>query len=273
MMNKRPWQISLTLPLAAALAFAAVVPAGRAEQPPQKIDVSKLKYQELDVVIPNPSEVFAALDKMGSPNWTKAERPISSARPTTRPEISMLLGVVIANGFIAVEAKDKTGVDEIGRKVLNLSDALGVGKYVTSHSNAIINAAKDGDWNGVRAELDKAKSSVRDGMEKLKSHEEAELVSIAGWLRGTHALTTLILNDYKPERAELLNQPDLLTTFEKQFEMMGEKVQREKKVVELREGLKKVKALILSGGKEPLPEKTVEEIHTITEDLIKSISP
>lgn len=272
-MNKRPWQIFTTLSLAAALAFTVAVPPARTEPPPQKIDVSKLKSQVDDVVVPNPSEVFAALDKMGSPNWTSVLMPISGVRYSKPPEIAMLLGVVIANGFVAVEAKDKTAVDNIGRKVRELSVPLGVEKQVLEHSNAIVNAAKDGDWSLVRTELDKAKTSVRDGMMNLKSRDEAELVSIAGWLRGTHALTTLILADYQPERAELLHQPDLLATFEKQFDSMKEKAQGDKKVMDLRDGLKKVKALILSGGTEPLPKKTVEEIHAITSDLVKSISP
>ena len=271
-MNKRPWNVFPTLPLAAAVALTAVVPLGRAEPPPQKIDVSKLKYQESDVVIPNPSEVFAALDKMGSPNWTSVEMPVSNAKYKTPPEIAMLLGVVIADGFVAVEAKDKEAVDKIGRKVLELAGALSVGQQVKEHSNAIINAAKDDNWNAVRSELDKAKSSVREGMENIHSHDEAELVSIAGWLRGTNALTSVILADYKPERSELLHQPDLLSTFEKQFDGM-KKAQGDKKVMELRDGLKKVKALINSGGAEPLPQKTVEDIHGITADLVKSISP
>ena len=198
--------------------------------------------------------------------------PVSNAKYKTPPEIAMLLGVVIADGFVAVEAKDKEAVDKIGRKVLELAGALSVGQQVKEHSNAIINAAKDDNWNAVRSELDKAKSSVREGMENIHSHDEAELVSIAGWLRGTNALTSVILADYKPERSELLHQPDLLSTFEKQFDGM-KKAQGDKKVMELRDGLKKVKALINSGGAEPLPQKTVEDIHGITADLVKSISP
>ena len=272
MMNKRPWQISTMLPLA-ALALLASAPIGGAEPPPQKIDVSRLKYQESDVVIPNPSEVFAALDKMGSPNWTNVMAPISGAKPSHPPEIAMLLGVVIANGFVAVEAKDKEAVDKIGRKVRDLAAALGIEKDVIAHSNAIINAAKDDNWSTVRTELDKAKSSVRDGMIHLKSKDNSVLVSITGWLRGTQALTSLIMMDYKAERAELLHQPDLLATFEHQFDAMEDKAKKNPKVVELREGLKKVKALIPANGNDPISQKTVGEINAITTELVKSIAP
>ena len=272
MMNKRPWQIRTLLPLSAAVLLTAVS-AGRAQAPAQHIDPSAFKYQENDVVVPNPSEVFAALDKMGSPNWTGAERPISTSKPSTPPEIAMLLGVVIADGFIAVEAKDKESVDRIGRKVRDLSKSLGVEQDVASHSNAIIEAAKNDNWSTVRTELDKAKSSVRDGMIHLKSKDNSELVSIAGWLRGTHALTSLIMADYKAERAELLHQPDLLSTFEKQFGTMGTKEQQNKKVMELREGLKKVKALIPTGANDAISQKTIEEINAVTAELVKSIAP
>ncbi len=271
MMNKRPWQTGTLLPLTAAIFLTAAL-VGRAEPPAQHIDTSKFRYQEDEVVVPNPSEVFAALDKMGSPNWTGAERPISTAKLSSPPEISMLLGVVIADGFIAVEAKDKESVDKIGRKVLDLAKALGVEKDVASHSNAIIEAAKNDNWSTVRTELDKAKSSVRDGMIHLRSKNNSELVSIAGWLRGTHALTSLIMADYKPDRAELLHQPDLLTTFDKQLGSMG-KEQENKKVIQLREGLKKVKVLIPTGANDLVPQKTVEEINTITAELVKTLAP
>ncbi len=272
MMNKRPWQIRTLLPLA-AVALLASAPVGGAEPPPQKIDLSKLQYVESDVVIPNPSEVFAALDKMGSPNWTSVLMPPSNSKPSHPPEIAMLLGVVIADGFVAVEAKDKDAVDKIGRKVRDLAAALGIEKDVLAHSNAIINAAKDDNWSTVRTELDKAKSSVRDGMIHLKSKDNSQLVSITGWLRGTQALTSLIMADYKPERAELLHQPDLLSTFERQFDRMEDKEKKNPKLAELREGLKKVKALIPANGNDPIPQKTVGEINAIATELVKSIAP
>ena len=268
MMNKRPWQIHALLPLAAVAMLAGTI-AGHAQQPPQKIDVSKLKYETDNVVIPNPSEVFAALDKMGSPNWSKVMNPVPAKKPSSPPEIAMLLGVVIADGFVAVEAKDREAVNSIGRKVIDLAAALGVREYVIEHSNAITNAAKDDNWSTVRTELDKAKSSVTGAMEKLHSRDQAQLISTTGWLRGTQALTSLIMADYKPERAELLHQPDILATFEKQFETM--RVKDNKHVMELREGLKKVKALILASGTEPMPEKSVEEINTVTTELLKTI--
>ena len=226
------------------------------------------------MVIPVPSEIFNALDKLGSnPNWNSVLPPVSKSHPVVQSEIAMMLGTVIANGFIAVEAKEKDKVDDIGKAVIRLAEALGVGPSVKSHCNAIIEAAKDDKWTDVRAELDKAQSSVREAMVRLHSQDNSELISIAGWLRGTDALTYLIKQDYKPESADLLHQPDMLNTFESQFDHMDAKTKDDPIVSELRAGLKKIKPMLETHGGEVIPQKTVVTLNDITAGLVKSIAP
>ena len=85
----------------------------------------------------------------------------------------MLLGAVIADGFIAVEAKDKDKVDEIGKAGHRAGRRAERGQQsVMSHCNAIIEAAKNGEWTAVRTELDKAQNSVHDAMDKLHSQRQ-----------------------------------------------------------------------------------------------------
>ena len=276
MMNTRFRLLFVPLvPFAAAFAMLPAVQV-QAQQtpPPQKIDVSKFTSAVQEVIIPVPSEVFIALDKMGgSLNWHDQVAPESKFKPTNQAEIAMMLGTVIANGFIAVEAKDSGKVQEIGHRVIELAGALSVRDAVLKHCNAIIDASKKDDWLGVRSELDKAQSSVRDAMDRLNSKDEAELVSITGWLRGTQTLSSLVSKDYKAERAELLHQPDMLNTFENQFKGMDKKVQGNHKVIELRDGLQKIKPFILPHGDDAIPQKAVEQINEITTGLVKSIAP
>lgn len=260
--------------LAATLAANLAAPAARAEDPPQKIDVSKLTYSEQDVVIPVPSEIFNALDKLGgSPNWSGQVIKESAKRWTTPPEIALMLGTVIANGFIAVQAKDSTKVNEIGRRVIELSNSLGVGKAVISHCNSISDAAKIGAWDSVRTELDKAQSSVREAMDLLNSQDESELVSIGGWMRGTMALTSLIRQDYKPERAELLHQPELIDTFDRQLSAMlaNPRLRRSAIIGNMQTNLKKLRPLV--AGNAVIPPKSVEEVNDVTTGLVESIAP
>lgn len=279
MMNRRSWLKSAPL-----LAFTAVLVqsspwtacAEPSTPPPQHIDTSKLKTGVNDVVIPVPSEVFNALDKLGSnPNWGgQLHEKESKAKYNNPPQIAMLLGTIIADGFIAVEAKNADRVDEIGRRVIELATALSVRDSVIGHCNAITQAAKDGSWQTVRSELDKTQHSVNDAMQHLHDQDAAELISITGWLRGTEALSSLISKDYKPDSADLLHQPEMLTTFEHQLGGMDpKKVLANPQVAALREGLKKIKPLIDPRGNDVIPAKTVEEINGICSVLVKSIAP
>ena len=272
---KRSWFSLALLPLVVASGLPVSGLRAQESTPPKKIDVSHFTSSVDEVVIPVPSEIFNALDKLGgSPNWSGV---MPSAEPKVRPkvpaQIALLLGSVIADGFISVEAKDSSKVDQIGRRVIELANALGVGKSVISHCNAISEAAKKDQWDAVRTELDRTQNSVRDAMKALHSKDESELVSIGGWLRGTDALTSLIRADYKPERADLLHQPDMLDTFDKQFENMTANVKADKEVEAVRSGFKKIKTLVTTTGNAEISQTAVTEINDITTALVKIIAP
>ena len=91
--------------LAAAAAPLAAVHAQ--SEPPRRIDVGSLPATVVDeVVVPVPSEVFSVLDKLGAPNWHEVLRPVKTEQLGQRAQVALLLGVTIAEGFIAVEAQE-----------------------------------------------------------------------------------------------------------------------------------------------------------------------
>jgi hypothetical protein len=243
-------------------------------QPPAHIDVSTFPPASKmidDVVVPVPSEVFAVLDKLGSPNWGAVLRPSNSKAPGEQAQTALLLGTVIAEGFIAVEAKNTVEVKAIGKNVLNLAKALGVGKEVTKRTNSILTLAGTGDWAGVRKELDGALADVKAAMIKLDSEPLSQLVSLGGWLRGTEALTTVVSTNFTKEGAELLHQPVLLDYFDKRIASMKPKFKANPAVIKVQKRLIDIRPLIgLSDGTE-ISEKTVKEIGAIAEDLVKTI--
>ena len=134
------------IPFARYLKLSAVAVSGltlcaHGAQAPQHIDIKQLSKRVEDVVVPLPNEVFGALNKLGSVNWKEYVRSSKGSNFTERPRIALLLGTVIADGFIAVQAEDAPTVKEIGQRVLTLSKGIGVGNSITPHAKAIIEAA------------------------------------------------------------------------------------------------------------------------------------
>ena len=264
---------SMKLTLLPALLLAAM-PLHAA--PPPKIDVSKLPHQSRvigDVVVPVPSEIFGILDKLGRPRWPDVLRPMKAvAKPTgDQSQVALLLGTVIAEGFIAVEAEDAGQVEKIGNSVLSLSDALGVRKAVTKRAKAIIDAGDKKDWKQVRKELDRALTEVRHAMDELGSEQLSQLVSLGGWLRGTEALCDVVTSEYSRDGADLLHQPMLLDLFSQQLGGLKARYRKGALIGKIEGGLKEIRPLIgLSDGAE-ISAKSVREVGSIAAGLVKAI--
>jgi hypothetical protein len=224
------------------------------------------------VLVPVPREIFDTLDKFANSNWRAVQHPeLAQQRPHgNQAETALLLGAVIAEGFVAVEAEDADEVKSVGRAVLKLARGLGVEKAALSRSRSIIEHAERGDWRGVRKEWDGVLPDVQAGMKELQSEQLAQLVSLGGWLRGTQALTALILQNYSNQAAELLRQPALLDHFEKGLAGMSNRMRTNRMVVRIRDGMQKIRPLIASGDAQISQEK-VKEISVVSEDLLKGI--
>lgn len=243
---------------------------GFAADVPRQIDVKKLPARSVEnVIVPLPNEVFRALDKLGNVNWREFVRSGKGNSFTKRPRIALLLGTVIADGFIAVEAEDAGTVKEIGKRVVDLARGLGVVNSIIPHAKAITDAADKKDWNTVRVELDRTQSNVQQAMNEVKDQRLSQLVSLGGWLRGTEVLTSVVDRHFSVEGAELLHQNGLLDYFETNLKSMPPDLQVPL-ITDIHDRLVEVRPLIDIGDK-PISAESVKRINQITRSLDDAI--
>jgi hypothetical protein len=251
-----------------AIAVLGLTVGAHGAQAPQRIDVKQLSKKVEDVVVPLPNEVFGALNKLGTVNWREHVRSDKGHNFTERPRIALLLGTVIADGFIAVQAEDAPAVKEIGQRVQALARGIGVERSITEHAKAIIEAADKRKWENVRQELDRTQNSVQQAMNEVHDEKLSQLVSLGGWLRGTAVLTSVVSKHFSVEGAELLHQPDLLVYFQTRLQGMPEfnlAILRE-----IQTALGEVKPLI-DVGNAHISAESVKKINQITTRLDNGI--
>lgn len=257
-------KIYLLIVAALAMPVFAQGPPERAKQLP-----SQAKQME-GVVVPVPKEIFHSLDQFHEANWRMVQR-LEVARWKShgdKVQIALLLGVEIAEGFVAVEAEDGAAVKNIGNTVLKLARGLGVEKSALRRSRSIVENADKNEWTAARKEWDGIFSDLETGMIEIKSKELAQLVSLGGWLRGTEALCSLVLQNYSAERAAVIRQPVLLDYLEKQLLGINGDIQTRPIVAKMLEGLHKIRALIPTET-QPVTEETVREIDRICKELVR----
>jgi hypothetical protein len=248
--------------------LCGITVCARGTQAPQHINIKQLSTTVEDVVVPLPNEIFGALDKLGAVNWKEHVRSDKGPNFTERPRIALLLGTVIADGFIAVEAEDAPTVKEIGQRVLALAKGIGVGNSITPHAKAIIEAADKRNWESVRRELDRTQNSVQQAMNEVHDEKLSQLVSLGGWLRGTEVLTSVVKQHFSADGAELLHQPDLLAYFQTRLQAMPEF--NLPIIREIQDALVQVKPLI-DVGNARIPPESVKKVNEITTRLGRGI--
>jgi hypothetical protein len=262
----------------AALIVAAPVSAADKEQKvvPDKgageLDLSQFPGQVVEeVIVPVPSEVFTALDRLGNQDWKAEVKHANRPAFTDRTDVALLLGATVADGFVAVQAEDRKTVEDVGRDVLALATALGVREDVLKHCQAIDEAAKTAKWDDVRTELDATQATVKAKMHALRDEAIAECISVGGWLRGTEVITGVVDKAFSAERAELLYQPDIADYFNDALEEMLVKAKNPDKLKSIADGLAQLREIMQSGD-ENLSATSVKEMHRISVELVKSIT-
>ncbi len=254
--------------LAVTLVSGFLLATGQEEAPTQ-IDLTNFPGEIVEkVVVPIPAEIFAVLDKLGEPNWGSGiEMPDGDAAANDRSLLALTFGGLVAEGFIAVQAKDADKIQKIGREVLTLSNALGLAVAVRPHSLSIIEAAGDKDWSRVRDELDSTQQTVRETMEKLRDDELSNLVSLGGWLRGTNVVTIFISDSFSEDKAELLNQPGLISHFREAVESMEGPSGKTPAMRAISVGLARLESII--GSAEIISEEDVSQLRDITRAMLE----
>jgi hypothetical protein len=250
------------------LAIVAI-PALAQTSSEENSQLSSQAKQVHGVAVPVPKEIFRSLDQFHDANWRAIKRPEVARWKShgDQAQIATLLGVVIAEGFIAMEAEDSTEVKNLGSTVLALARGLGVEERALRRSRSIIELADKDEWTAARQEWDGVLSDLESGMIELKSAKLAQLVSVGGWLRGTEALSALVLQKYSSEHSEILRQPVLVSYLEKQLLAMSSDPQGRPIVRRLLDAIRKIRSLVESENG-PLPEETVRKVHRICDELV-----
>ncbi|MEM9015839.1 MAG: hypothetical protein AAGC68_02410 [Verrucomicrobiota bacterium] len=271
MVDSNPHQSGLLLFLVATLVAAAGSRGLSNDAPaaPEQIDLSNFPGEIVDqVVVPIPAEIFAVLDKLDEPDWSSGIIvPEGTGKSAEVAILALTFGSLVGEGFIAVQAEQSNQIQEIGRKVLKLSESLGLKSAVQPHSLSIIEAADSRDWEAVREELDSTQQTVRATMEKLRDEELADLVSLGGWLRGTNVVTYFISESFREDKAELLNQPGLISHFREMLNAMEGPSSSSPEIRSISTGLARMEAIIAAENE--ISEEEINELYSISQEMLE----
>ena len=218
------------------------------------------------ISIPTPGELFAAIEKPGKTDWSGQYRGPMPITYRNRAQIALNLGGLIADGFIAIEAKDSQQVKNIGSDIIKLAKALGVSENLLKRGNSINEFAENNEWDTLQEELEATQNEVKSSMQSHNDQDLVILVSLGGWIRGTQVVSGAIAQNYDERSAKVLRQPALVKFMQSKINEISPELRSEPLVKDVSEELTGIEKLVSFPADKP---PTVDEVRKVNEAVGK----
>ncbi len=250
-------------------AFESVTP--RPAEPLSKVDLNEAIRLDT-LTIPSPGELMSALNKEAKPNWQNEYRQPIPTTFSSRAQIALNVGGLIADGYIALEAEDAQQVKNIGKDIVALAKSLAVSDSVIARGNSIVDFAENNEWPALKEELEATQNEVKLALEQQRDGDLVWLVSLGGWIRGTDAVSGMISENYTPESARLLRQPAIVSLMREKMKTLPEKVQNDPLVEHVSQKLNTLETLVSFPPESTPSAEEVKELKKVTKELVEEIS-
>jgi hypothetical protein len=218
------------------------------------------------ISIPTPGELFAAIEKPGKTDWSGQYRGPMPITYRNRAQIALNLGGLMADGFIAIEAKDSQQVKNIGSDIIKLAKALGVSENLLKRGNSINEFAENNEWDTLQEELEATQNEVKSSMQSHSDQDLVILVSLGGWIRGTQVVSGAVARNYDERSAKVLRQPALVKFMQSKINEISPELRSEPLVKDVSEELTGIEKLVSFPADKP---PTVDEVRKVNEAVGK----
>ena len=256
----------------ASAASPAPVVSGSAARLPLNPEALASAAKVDSVTIPSPGEMMTALNKEAKPNWQSAYRAPIPTTFSSRIQIALNVGGLIADGYMAVEAEDSQQVKNIGKDIISLAKSLAVSESVISRGNSIFDFAESNEWNSLKEELDATQNEVKLALEEHHDNDLVSLVSLGAWIRGTEVVSGWISDNYTVNAAKLLRQPAIVALMRAKIGELPGKVQSDPLMKNVSGKLEAIQQIVTFSSDKAPSKDDVKRLKELSKGLMEAIS-
>jgi hypothetical protein len=273
-MNKYPISLLLAGILCTPLAQAQVKPQAQNNPP-----IDPTKAVDKGIAMPTPLDKFLALTLLVQTkeiDWKGMFKAIEvnvdiDNLSDTKVQIPMLLGARMADGVMAVQAKDAPQLKKVASDIEDLALKIDLPKEDLARSKKITELAEQSKWLQVFAELGFLQQDIMKKLEERADDPRSSLVILSGWLQGTRYTSTLILAHYTNETSNILREPLLIKALEEKATALPVDVKSHAMVEGVVKNLPVLHGHVNVGLNKPISKQHVEEIKAMSDQCIKKI--
>lgn len=189
--------------------------------------------------------------------------------PVDRADLAIELGMLIAEGFLVVEAEQMDKVENLATTLSKYGKALGAGERVNRHAAGLLENAKKQDVKKLKAELAATQRDVEAELMVLRDADLAHLISLGGWIRALQISSIAVDEQFTVERARKVMREDIADYYTESVAGLEPAIAERQNYLTMRDLLAGMRTeMTFAEGVEPSKE-TMSEIRKQAGELMK----
>ena len=236
------------------------------------------KAKDAGVGMPTPYDKFIALDQVLTKtkvNWPQTFRKVAvDIDPDSFTDkdvaVPMILGVRIADGVMAIKAKDAELLNKCASDIEKLAKKMGVSDADLGRARAVRAAANKGEWLKVFMELGFFQQDIMKKIDEPEHATHGTLLIVTGWMQGARYTTTVVEENYSPETSNLLREPLLARALNEKIGSLPADLQSKPLVAKLRDVLPQIEKILNVPRDGAIPKEDVEQLNKLATEAVKA---
>jgi len=267
--------INRTIVIAALVSFGMQAIAEEKKNPP----IDPTKAIDRGVAMPTPLDKFLALTilvKTRKIDWagvfTAVAVDINPDEFTDKEVlIPQILGVRIADGIMAIQAKDAEMLGKTASDIEKLAKKIDVSDNDLERARRVRTLANEGKWLDVYRELAFLQQDIMQKLEEDPKDQRATLLMISGWIQGSRYSSRLISAHYSDESSNILREPLLVKALIAKNNSLPAETKKLPSVAAISEALPTLLAIVSVEIDEAIPKEKVAQVDTLATKCIDQI--
>ena len=253
--------------------FCSTLPLFAADE---KAAFDPSKAQDGGLGMPTPYDKFLALDAAlakGKINWAAAYRATATKLDVDSFKdadgaVPMALGVRIADGAMAVKAKDAELLNQCASDIEKLAKKMGVSNAELGRARAVRTAANKGEWLQVFLELGFFQQDIMKKIAEGKEPSRGTLLVVCGWMEGARYTTGLVQQNYSPAVSNILREPLLVKALIEKMEALPAATRGKRSVEGIRKLLPQMEKLVTVPQTGSISKENVAELRRLADEAV-----
>jgi len=229
--------------------------------------------------LPSPYDKFLGLDQvlhLALGDWKSiygdVAQDVNVAQLKNESDLSLALGVKIADGVMAIKARDVQSLNDCSTQIEALAKKLGVKDEEMARAKTVRAHANKEEWLQVFLELGFLQSDIMNSLRNQGNAQRRPLIIAGGWMQGLQYTSLVISKHYTAETSNFLREPMLVKAMQGELNGLPAEIKTSPKVASLITEMANVYTIVNIPLDGTVPQDSVKKLFEVSRRLVGEIT-